>query len=118
MQEPSGAADDSNEDEENDVTVEDVDTPTGRLSMNSYAVKPKCLVLKGGKSTIIFHGLSQLVYISVLSAEAGASGAGARGGADAAPPAFVGDGAGEGGAGAAAATGDDWEIVGNTEQPA
>ena len=64
MQEPSGAADDSNEDEENDVTVEDVDTPTGRLSMNSYAVKPKCLVLKGGKSTIIFHGLSQLVYLS------------------------------------------------------
>ena len=86
--------------------------------MNSYAVKPKYLVLKGGESTIIFHGLPQLrVGLSVLSAEAGASGAGARGGADAAPPAFVGDGAGEGGAGAAA-TGDDWEIVGNTEQPA
>ena len=33
FQEPSGAADDSNEDEENDVTVEDVDMPTGRLSM-------------------------------------------------------------------------------------
>ena len=38
MQEPS-AADDSNEDEENDVTVEDVDTPTGQLSMNSFGVK-------------------------------------------------------------------------------
>lgn len=33
FQEPSGAADDSNEDEENDVTVEDVDIPTGWLSM-------------------------------------------------------------------------------------
>ena len=54
--------------------------------------------------------------IEPLCADAGASGAGARGGADAAPPAFVGDG--EGGAGAAATTGDDWEIVGNTEQPA
>ena len=32
FQESSGAADDSNEDEENDVTVEDVDTPTGQLS--------------------------------------------------------------------------------------
>ena len=40
FKEPSGAADDSNEDEENDVTVEDVDTPTGRLSMNDYGVKP------------------------------------------------------------------------------
>ena len=62
MQEPS-AADDSNEDEENDVTVEDVDTPTGQLSMNSYGVKLKCSVLNGGKSTIILHGLSQLVYL-------------------------------------------------------
>ena len=29
----AGAADDSNEDEENDVTVEDVDTPTGRYDL-------------------------------------------------------------------------------------
>jgi len=77
VKEQSGAADDSNEDEENDVTVEDVDTPT----------------------------------------EAGGSGGGARGGNEVAPPAFVANISGEGGAGAAA-TGDDWEIVGSTEHPA
>ena len=31
FKESSGAEDDSNEDEDNDVTVEDVDTPTGQL---------------------------------------------------------------------------------------